>query len=433
MSRFFQCLSLAIALISGIGFLCLYLFRADLYAVTEVTPATLGELYPISVTALSITGFEQRTPGHVFVEMANAAECAQWQLYIGRETAELLSGPSPEIPLSPGRRHYELRPIGCAISEPAINHVNLDIHFGPLDSQSARIQELTIEQVQINAANIPILMGPSSGFKRWVPDVSAFSKAQALEAQTLLDDAGYDPKASTREKIFFLTSFVRARMPSGSPPAYLNTITPWSVFRDASEKGVGCFCRQWSLVYGYLANVVGIPTRNLFTGGTMGTVDMGSHAFSESYIAEEARWAFVDPTNDIAYITNRRGDVMTGADIYMASVSGMDEALIARVIDGQKGRLVPFDTISDPVRYFMHRENFLIYIGSHDGRYQMDLPGLARYPAKLWRFLFQPQQYFGYTPFISYHWLRPVSFFTALGAGLFFLGTVLVGRARHLP
>ncbi len=248
----------------------------------------------------------------------------------------------------------------------------------------------------------------------------------------MLAAEGYDPEATTREKIEFLAAFVRRHMPSGSPPAYLNTISPWQVFLKGDLDGAGNFCRQWSLTYGYLANLVGVPSRNLFTGGAMEQVDMGSHAFSESYIREEARWAYVDPTNDIAYVTNPDGEVLTGADLYMAIVSGSDGALVARTFD-EDGRTVdrPFAAVGKGVRHFMHRDNFVIYIGSQDGRYQLRGSGPTRYAQMLYRFLFQPQQYFGYTYFVSYPWVRAATFFTclALTAAAFFFG--LAGFLRR--
>ena len=164
----------------------------------------------------------------------------------------------------------------------------------------------------------------------------------------------------------------------------------------------------------------------------MDEIDMGSHAFSESYIREEARWAYVDPTNDIAYVTNPAGGVLTGADLYMAIVSGNDRVLIARTFDAD-GRAAdtPFAAAGKDVRYFMHRDNFLIYVGGLDGRYQLRGTGITRYGQMLSRFLFQPQQYFGYTHFVSYPWIRAVTFFTclALTAAAFVFG--LVGFLRR--
>jgi len=157
----------------------------------------------------------------------------------------------------------------------------------------------------------------------------------------------------------------------------------------------------------------------------MGTVALGSHAFSESYLADEGRWAYVDPTNEIAYLHDRGGNVLSGADVYMAAISDNLDGIQARMI-GTAVSMKPFRDVSAGIVSFMHRENFIIYIGGYDGRYQMDVPNLTRYAYKIWRFIAQPQQYFGYTPFTSYHWLRPLSFFTALVSGAIFALSMLV-------
>jgi hypothetical protein len=52
--------------------------------------------------------------------------------------------------------------------------------------------------------------------------------------------------------------------------------------------------------------------------------------------------------------------------------------LVATAIDGTSTASVPYSSLSKPVRHFMHRENFLIYIGAHDGRYQLGLSGPRR-------------------------------------------------------
>lgn len=162
----------------------------------------------------------------------------------------------------------------------------------------------------------------------------------------------------------------------------------------------------------------------------MGTVDLGSHAFSESYVADEARWTFVDPTNEISYLQDDQGRLMSGAGVYMAALSNNLDGIQARMI-GTNTALKPFRDVSEGIVSFMHRENVLIYIGSYDGRYQIDTHNLTRYAEKLWRFIAQPQQYFGYTPFTSYHWLRPFSFFMALISGLAFTLSMLILFSRR--
>lgn len=417
------------ALLAGFAFLGLYVFRTNLYALTEVMPATLAGLYPVSPTAMVITGYATE-PGPVLVpRLRNVGQCTSWRVESGQETLAETTG-SLRIPLRPGTHDYVAWPQGCSIREPALDALRFNLFFGK--AQSFGAQDLANDQYQVNSVNLPVVLADPVPFSRWVPDVAAASPAEAEQARAMLAAEGFDPEVTTRKKIEFLAAFVRRHMPSGSPPAYLNTISPWQVFLKGDQDGAGNFCRQWSLTYGYLANLVGVPSRNLFTGGAMGEVDMGSHAFSESYIREEARWVYVDPTNDIAYVTNPDGEVLTGADLYMAIVSGNDGALVARTFD-EDGRTLdrPFAAVGKGVRHFMHRDNFVIYIGSQDGRYQLRESGPTRYAQMLYRFLFQPQQYFGYTYFVSYPWVRAATFFTclALTAAAFFFG--LAGFLRR--
>ncbi len=132
----------------------------------------------------------------------------------------------------------------------------------------------------------------------------------------------------------------------------------------------------------------------------------------------------------IALVTNGDGEVLNGAAIYMASVSGFEQGLVATAIDGTSTASVPYSSLSKPVRHFMHRENFLIYIGAHDGRYQLGLTGPRRDLAKLYRFIFEPQQYFGYTHFTSFYWLRGLSLFSGLIFGFGALAIYLT-RLAH--
>ena len=420
-----QILCIALSAISLAGFLTLYLYRAELYALTEVAPASISDLYPAAGDSAAIVDFEMSRKAHVTLKLRNLENCRKWQLFVDGKPRGQVAGSNPEIRLDNGTHDYELQPMDCTIESPAIASIRLNLHFGVAEAFGA--QNLDRDQIGVNRANLPVRPRGDTAMSRWVPSLDQYPPAEVAEARKLLLEAGLDLAAPTREKIEFIASFVLRRMPSGTPAAYLNTISPLSVFKEVNAKNTFAFCRQWSLTYGFLANVIGIPTRNLFTGGFMRDVDMGSHAFSESYIPEEARWAYVDPTNGIALVTNPDGAVLNGAAIYMASVSGFEQGLVATAIDGTSTTSVPYSSLSKPVRHFMHRENFLIYIGAHDGRYQSGLSGPRRYLTKLYRFIFEPQQYFGYTHFTSFYWLRGLSFFLGL---IFGLGALAIYLAR---
>jgi len=411
--------------LSTLTFFSLYVFRAELYQWTEVEPATRGDLYPVARSATVITGFERLDDKTLLIDLSNADDCGPWSLALDGIPADTVSDSFPVLPLREGIRNYRLEPANCELSHPGIDALELDVHFAPLSTPSAAIQGLNQSQIQINQANLPIRLGSSESLSRWVPDIEASHPADQIHAaRSYLEASGINMNASERELIAALARHVRRVMPDGTPPAYLNTLHPFDLLYEAETNGVGCFCRQWALVYTYLANVAGMPTRLVFTGGADPNVDMGSHAFAETYVASEASWAYVDPTNDISFITNRDNRLLSGADVYNASISRSGQTWLARSIAGAADMTVPYPSISEPVTYFMHRMNFLIFFGSKDGRYQMDPHGFARYPVKIERFISQPQQYYGALGFKSYHWLRPLSFYAALLFGM--LGLALI-------
>lgn len=426
--RYVFWITLSLFIISASGLGVLYAKRSRLYAKTEIVPASLGELYPVAPKTLAITALTPK-PQALEISLSGNPNCTDWAVKVNGKPSLSITGANPTLPLQIGTHDYVLIPRNCEIRSPKIDAVSLNVFFSP--KKTFGVQNVSIDQIQLNSANIPVLMEPQRNFSRWVPNVKIHSKSEAQAAKQALMDAGFNPTTSVREKIVFIASFVRNRMPSGTPAERLNTLTPYTVFTEAEAGRARSFCRQWSLAYGYFANVVGIPTRNLFTGGAMGDVDLGSHAFSESYIPTEGRWAYVDPTNDIAYVQNRKGHILSGADVYMAAVSNNIDGMQVRMIstDAEKP-LQSFRNVAPGIVPFMHRENFLIYIGSFDGRYQMDAPNISRYAFKLWRFVAQPQQYFGYTLFTSYHWLRALCFYMALvSGGLFTLSMlILIGR-----
>ena len=428
MAKLLRFVFLFIAALSAILFFSLYQFRGDLYEWTEVEPATMAELYPVAGDAAAIIGIIPVVPGKVEVKLKNLDGCRGWKVSSSRGGVQREGGDQPVVSLRSGVDNYILEPLDCKIQKPQIDAIRLNIYFGTADT----VAHLGIsrDQIQLNEANLPWLKTSPVDFNKWTPRKNAYKNEDNQAALIALKEAGLDFEASTEEKIRFLVRFILERMPSGAPPAYLYQLSPWAVLQEAESKDVRYYCFQWSLVYAYLANLVGIPTRNLFTGGADRHIDLGSHAFSESYISEEARWVFVDPASRIVFVETPNGNRLSGAEVYSAIVSRNTSSLVAHVLSG--GIIEPrsFDEVSGGINTFIHRENFLIYVGSLDSRYQFTDTGIAKAFRQLRRFLFQPQQYLGYTHFVSYHWLRRLSFFSTFFFGCGAVLLFVIGRKR---
>jgi Transglutaminase-like superfamily len=405
-------ISFLLAIFCSLVLVFLFVFRAEFYGWTEIESATIGSLYPVAHDAVAISGLKSIGSGFIKLFLVNAEKCTKWSVSTSSGKSEIVSGGNPRFSLYLGEIAYILRPLNCALNFPRIESIKLDIFYGA----AADFKHLAVpkDQIQLNSANIPWLKVRPVSFDRWVP-VRPQGTADELErTRSMLAKAGFNSEASTREKIEFLVKFVQARMPNGSPDEYLYHLSPFGVLKEVESRRSGAFCFQFSLVYAYLANAVGVPTRNVFTGGADQDVDLGSHAFSESYVAEDGRWALVDPTNNIAFVKNHSGSVLSGAEVYMAINSGGLEGLVARSLSKGTYSSIGFNRVSAGLEHFIHRENFLIYVGSLDSRYQHADAGGLRYFRKLKRFLTQPQQYFGYTHFVSYFWLRPFFFLASI-------------------
>ena len=130
MGHFLHGLSLAATLVSGLGFLYLYLFRVELYAVTEVAPATLAELYPVAENTVAVTGFETSSGLQLGIRLRNADSCSRWRLECNNQSHIEVEGRNPRIPIRPGSHDYALQPIDCALFSPSVDEIRLDINFG---------------------------------------------------------------------------------------------------------------------------------------------------------------------------------------------------------------------------------------------------------------------------------------------------------------
>jgi hypothetical protein len=115
---------LALSLLSAVflgGFLLLYLYRAELYALTEVSPASISDLYPAASHSAAIVDFEMSRKAHVTLKLRNLENCQKWRLFVDGEPRGQVEGSNPEIRLDGGTHDYELQPMDCKIESPAID------------------------------------------------------------------------------------------------------------------------------------------------------------------------------------------------------------------------------------------------------------------------------------------------------------------------
>lgn len=68
--------------ISLAGFLFLYLYRAEFYALTEVSPASISDLYPAASDSAAIIDFKMTRESHVRLRLHNLENCRTWRILL---------------------------------------------------------------------------------------------------------------------------------------------------------------------------------------------------------------------------------------------------------------------------------------------------------------------------------------------------------------
>ncbi len=406
------------------GFGVLYAKRGDLYALTEVRPASLSELYPV-IDGVHIR--DLRLDGsHLVVTLAGADGCNRWRLSVdGRPVSdvEVWLG-SLRLPLSEGVHDYRLAPEECNASA-----VEMNLLFGRAADWG--VQNVPIDQVQVNAATVPFAVATSS--RAMVPDMDFYSAAEISRARALLDGAGYDARRPVLERVAFVQGFIHDRVSprQGTPAERLNRLTPLAIFDEVVAGRAKVACRQYALLYSFFANAAGIPTRIVGTGGVLATVDMGSHAFAESFVRETGRWIYVDPTYGVAWVNGEDGQLLDAATVKAHVESGSAAALTAWIHGSDGYGPVRYDLAAEGIGAFFKRQTYLVYLGAHDGLYQMPASGPFAAARKLWRFVAEPKLLHGQVSLESRHWLRPVSLGLGVVGALLLMSGLLVGRRRR--
>lgn len=416
------------ACLSGAAAIAAFVFRGDLLWL-EYQPATLGEIYaPPPSAGAHISGFD-KTGNRLTVLMANTGTCERWRIIRDDGATQTIDGSVPVITLAPGRHTYQVDPLDCrdlVIPRP----LEFDIAFTPQANAPTDAPHPDL----INLYRAPLAVAPQSGpdFTRWIPPLEDYPAVDTAQAQQFLKRIGVTPDMTSREKITTVSVGLIARIKSGQPPADLDTMSPMQVLNVAEEKGVPLFCRQRALMKAFLLNVAGVPTRLVWSGRSIDGVLMSSHAFTESFVAEQGRWAYSDLSHNIDYLTGPDDRVLNAADMLFLISSGALSDTAAKwpthlAASGEPRRPLSPDMRRSLAGVFT-RNAILQYWGAHDRFvHQINPPFATKLAYRLRRYLLEPTLYIGLQRGYTFHWLR----WAAILAALVSTGMVLVQSLRR--
>ncbi len=95
----------------------------------------------------------------------------------------------------------------------------------------------------------------------------------------------------------------------GVPSEKMQGASPLESYKMAKAGESGIWCTNFAGIYNLFSNALGIKTRRVSVGGALGEVKYSNHAFCESYIPEQGRWACVDLNSRILYAADHDGGV----------------------------------------------------------------------------------------------------------------------------
>lgn len=393
----------------------IFINRGDLTGL-EWSEASLGDVYALPPTGPRIEGFSYERDV-LTIQIENIGPCRGWRIQgpggLNIESADQ----HPSLPLTEGTHTYTIDPIHCD-QDP----VKRNLTFTFLKQSQEKVLSGDVSEDVIRLVNMPLVFSLRDGpdFTRWYPPLDDFGERDIQRARAFLDEHGITDAMSSLEKVARISHALHSTLPTGSPPAYLNGLSPMQIMDEALNGKAEVFCRQHALTQAFLSNVAGVPTRIVGSGRVLDGVMLSGHGFVESYIEEQSRWAYSDLSHVISYVTDPNGNVLSAADVMSVVSSNAGGNLTPWFSEAETPVQKPWTEVQKRLDPWFNKNTSLVYWGGHDRSTQHihRLPFWTAMRYRVQRYLFEPTYYLGYQHSYDLHWLRGAMILVSLVSGL---------------
>ncbi len=434
--------------------LLLLLLAANLYVFfdreweSSFYPTSYATLYyPLDVP--TVREWKVLDRNRLQLNLECTAEIEEWQIFTDGEDPQTASGmtPSFRIDTTFSELHtYRLEPVPAGAGPP----VEVTVQFYSKEFYGSR--GMNRPDVYVVRANVPCGEFDQLRIRDWVDDYSYVGGEGLAETERLLrEEVGIQDGESTFARMEKLSRYLRIRLKDarGVPKNDERWMNPWVLYNEmVTGTGKG-WCTQHAQVYVYWANRAGIPTRFVFGARTQdNTITYTGHAFAESYIKEQSRWAFVDLAHAHIYITNKSGQVLNTAELFHLNQQNAFDSTTARMYVDWEWQApfglpaadtvvsVPFTRVNAAVRSeFTPHSIFKYRRPPNVEDVRESYTGFVRdrtfLMGNLERYLFQPQLAYSFYPTegAQTYLLRRLLFFSMIASMVLWL--FLAGRRRR--
>ncbi len=294
-------------------------------------PTTYATLYyPLDIPTIRTWKVEERD--RIRLEIACTHEVRQWTILTEGANPQTGLGMNPSFRIDTTfstPRSYRLIPDPADACQP----IEITLRYFPEEFYASLGMQRT--DVYIIRSNVPCGEFEQVSVDYWVDDYAYVGEEGLLEADRILqEEVGIRKDESTFERMEKLTRYLRIKLKDagGVPKDDERWMNPWMLYNEmAGGTGKG-WCTQHAQVWVFWANRAGIPTRFVFGARTEdNTIVYTGHAWGESFIKEQNKWAFVDLSHSQIYITDKNGDVLNSAQHFHLNQHNAFDSTFARV------------------------------------------------------------------------------------------------------
>lgn len=418
---------------------------------SSFSPTSYATLYyPLDIPTIREWKLVERN--RIQLNLACTNEIAEWKVFTDGAKEQTATGmkPSFRIDTTFSELHaYKLIPV----AHPAIQPIEISIRFyGQEYYASLGMKHVDVYVVR---ANVPCGEFEQYSVSDWVDDYRYVGDAGLAEVSRILrDEVGIRDTDPTYTRMEKLTPYLRKKLKGagGVPKDDERWMNPYRLYCEmVAGTGKG-WCTQHAQVWVFWANRAGIPTRFVFGARTQdNSITFTGHAWAESYIREQHRWAFVDLSQGELYITDKESHVLNTAELFHLNQNNAFDSTFVRVYadwiwqhhPGIPGKdtlvTVPYALCNALARSEFTPQSILKYrrppnVEDVRENYAGFFSDRAFLLGNLERYLFKPQLAYSLYPTEGRHtyFIRRFLFFTLLTSFVFWIMLLAVGRPWKL-
>jgi transglutaminase-like putative cysteine protease len=378
-------------------------------------PTSYATLY-YSLDIPTIRKWNVVEPGRIQLDIACTNEVRRWTILTEGGNPQTGLGMKPSFWLDTTFntvRSYTLIPEPVNACQP----IEISLRYLSKEFYAERGMQHT--DVYIIRSNVPCGEFEQVPVDYWVDDYTYVGEEGLLVADRILrEEVGIRKEESTFERMEKLTRYLRIKLidARGVPKDDERWMNPWMLYNEMVDGTGKGWCTQHAQVWVFWANRAGIPTRFVFGARTEdNTIIYTGHAWAESFIREQNKWAFVDLSHSNIYITDKNGDVLNSAQLFHLNQHNAFDSTFGRIyVDWEWEHLtdslatdtimtVPFNLCNQVVRSEYTPHSILKYrrppnVEDVRALYTGFYKDWTFLTANLERYLFKPQLAYSFYP-----------------------------------